>query len=189
MEYYVNLKDKDLKQITDAIENKVKTEELSVTENDVYEAPFGKAYSKVTVNVPNPSTGTLEITENGEGIDVTNYAAVDVNVSGGGSDFSTAEVTIINSDTSKYYNIAVIYDDINKILLPDTPMVTISVPTCVITIPIPVGGKTIFSYSWFVDVDFYEQPILTGNIVMGDDGFEISGNGSITIKAVGNPAS
>ena len=40
-------------------------------------------------------TGTISITENGEGIDVSSYAYADVNVSGGGSgDFSTATVSL-----------------------------------------------------------------------------------------------
>lgn len=40
-------------------------------------------------------SGTIIITENGEGIDVAQYAYADVNVSGGGSsDFTTATVTI-----------------------------------------------------------------------------------------------
>lgn len=39
-------------------------------------------------------TGTIEITENGEGIDVAQYAYADVSVSGGSSDFSTATVTL-----------------------------------------------------------------------------------------------
>lgn len=38
-------------------------------------------------------SGTIEITENGEGIDVAQYAYADVNVSGGGGDVSTATVT------------------------------------------------------------------------------------------------
>ena len=42
--------------------------------------------------------GTIEITENGEGIDVAQYATADVSVSGGGGgDLTTAEVTIVNS--------------------------------------------------------------------------------------------
>ena len=62
----------------------------------VYKAPSGtleitengedidvSSYAKVTVNVPNPSTGTLTITENGENIDVRQYAAVTVNVTTG----------------------------------------------------------------------------------------------------------
>ena len=55
-------------------------------------------YNKVTVNVPSP-TGKITITENGTGINVAQYATADVNVEGGGgsSDFSTAEVTLVNS--------------------------------------------------------------------------------------------
>lgn len=42
--------------------------------------------------------GTIAITENGEGIDVSQYATADVSVSGGGGgDFTTAEVTIVNN--------------------------------------------------------------------------------------------
>lgn len=39
-------------------------------------------------------SGTIEITENGEGIDVAEYAYADVNVSGGGGDLTTATATI-----------------------------------------------------------------------------------------------
>ena len=44
-------------------------------------------------------TGKITITENAEGIDVSTYATADVNVEGGGgsSDFSTAEVTMVNN--------------------------------------------------------------------------------------------
>lgn len=80
MEYKIHLDEESLSAITDAIKDRIQVIPLEVTENDVYEAPSGKAYSPVTVNVPNPSTGTLQITENGEGINVTEYAAVDVNV-------------------------------------------------------------------------------------------------------------
>jgi len=38
--------------------------------------------------------GTIAITENGEAIDVAQYATADVNVSGGGGDFSTATVAV-----------------------------------------------------------------------------------------------
>lgn len=44
-------------------------------------------------------TGNIELTENGEGIDVSTYATASVNVSGGGGggDFSTATVTITSN--------------------------------------------------------------------------------------------
>lgn len=66
MEYYVHLGDETLQKLGNAISGEpVEVVELNVTENDTYTAPSGKAYSPVTVNV-----------------------------SGGSSDFSTAEVTI-----------------------------------------------------------------------------------------------
>lgn len=71
--------------------------ELTATENKVYETP-GEVYNKVTVNIPQP-TGKIKITENGTDINIAQYATADVNVEGGGgsSDFSTAEVTVINT--------------------------------------------------------------------------------------------
>lgn len=46
-------------------------------------------------------TGTIEITENGEGIDVSSYAYADVNVSGGGSElFNSCTATINATGTS-----------------------------------------------------------------------------------------
>ena len=56
----------------------VEVEPLSVTENGKYTAQSGKAYSPVTVNVPQPS-GSLPITENNT-YDVTDYASVEVDV-------------------------------------------------------------------------------------------------------------
>ena len=45
-------------------------------------------------------TGNIELTENGEGINVSTYATATVNVSGGGGggDFSTAEITLIKPE-------------------------------------------------------------------------------------------
>ena len=43
-------------------------------------------------------SGTIEITENGEGIDVAQYAYADVNVSGGSSDFTTCTVVLTSNE-------------------------------------------------------------------------------------------
>lgn len=47
-------------------------------------------------------SGTLSITDNGTGIDVTNYASVDVDVSGGGG-VDLQDVTIENNDADALY--------------------------------------------------------------------------------------
>lgn len=81
----------------------VTVEPLSVTQNGTY-SETGKAYSPVSVSVPQPS-GSTSISENGT-YDVTNYAEAVVNVSGGGlellseqplgdiSTSSTSEITV-----------------------------------------------------------------------------------------------
>lgn len=54
-----------------------------------------------TVRASELVSGTLSITDNGTGIDVTNYAAVDVDVSGGGVDLQ--DVSIENNDADALY--------------------------------------------------------------------------------------
>lgn len=61
--------------------------------------------SSVTVN-PIPSqyiipTGTKSITANGTGIDVTNYASVDVNVSGGGTTINNQNKTVTPTESQQ----------------------------------------------------------------------------------------
>lgn len=181
MEYYVSLGDETIEALGDMIkEQKVDVDSKSITENGTYTAPSGKAYSPVTVNVPNPSTGTLQITENGEGIDVRQYAAVDVNVSAS-SDFSTAEVTVINSAAPTYgYKVVPLYDSINKILFDTSTRMSIFEESVTLGVPLPNDGVTYYPYSMFSNID-NTTPVITGDITLGADSFEIRGSGSITI--------
>lgn len=82
----------------------VSVDALSVTENGTYSASSGHAYSPVTVSVPVgvfPS-GTSSITANGI-YDITNFASVDVNVSGGGGGDHDYEDAIIERSISGTY--------------------------------------------------------------------------------------
>ncbi len=76
----------------------------TITENDTYYASSDDldGYSSVTVNVPNPSTGTINITQNGT-VDVTQYASADVNVP---SVTPTGTINITQNGTTDVTNYA-----------------------------------------------------------------------------------
>lgn len=61
----------------------------SVTNTAGYISGSTKTGTAVTVSASELVSGTKTITENGTGIDVTNYASVDVSVSGGGTTWTT----------------------------------------------------------------------------------------------------
>lgn len=106
--------------IADAVEASVTVESLSVSENDTYTAPEGKAYSPITVAVPNTyaagdegkvvSNGALvaqtstEITEN-DTYDTTLINSVTVNVpQGGGAEAEEKDVNFIDYDGTIRYS-------------------------------------------------------------------------------------
>lgn len=112
----------------------ITVEALSVTENGTTTAPTGKAYSPVTVNVPNSyaagdegkvvSNGALvaqtahaEVTENGT-IDTTLYNSVVVNVSGKSGTLTFAENTSFKDytlDVGSDFDYFVIYATSNPL--------------------------------------------------------------------------
>ena len=56
--------------------------------------------------------GTITITENGEGIDVAQYASADVSVSGGGGDLTTAAISLtLPNSNLLYVSFPTTYDD------------------------------------------------------------------------------
>ena len=73
----------------------ISVESLSVTENGTYTASSGHAYNPINVSVPTgifPS-GTSSITSNGI-YDITDFASVDVNVSGGGGGITADDIAM-----------------------------------------------------------------------------------------------
>lgn len=71
----------------------------SVTNTTGYITGGTKTGTAVSVSASELVSGTKTITQNGTGINVVNYANVDVNVSGGGNDFPTFTVTLNSAMT------------------------------------------------------------------------------------------
>lgn len=69
----------------------------SVTNTEGYISGSTKTGTAVTVSASELVSGTKTITENGTGIDVTNYATIDVNVSGGSG---TPAISIVDTTDS-----------------------------------------------------------------------------------------
>ena len=143
-------------------------------------------------------TGNIELTENGEGIDVSTYATATVNVSGGGGggDFSTAEVSLILTfDAMEYYGASLsasiaIYDNSikNPALIPlAIPSGSTSVTTS-ITVPL-YKNKLITDLSAFMITgdagtlyaDYNDPPSASGNATIDDYVATITGDCVITI--------
>ena len=119
-------------------------------------------------------TGKITITENGEDIDVAQYATADVNVSGGGgsSDFSTAEVTVTNQ-TLNVLNVPYL-DNVD-----DTDFISTEILTS--------GTYDILLYKnyafGFLTIEGDEPSVVvTGDIEYSNGEFNITGDGTITIS-------
>lgn len=132
-----------IEQYLDAIaKGGVTVEPLTVTENNTYTAPAGKAYSPVTVNV-----------------------------SGGGGDWKTANVTFINSKASTVYYV---YDPFGR-----TTTVSASSP---VTVQYPCKDDLPYLISYIENVSYPPAPVITGEIELVENGLSVRGDGSVTLE-------
>lgn len=92
-----------------AVKGSVSNHSISVTPSVTNTTGFitggTKAGTPVSVSASELVSGTRSITQNGTGIDVTNYASVDVNVSGGGGSSShTVTVVLTNPQNGSEFS-------------------------------------------------------------------------------------
>ena len=123
-------------------------------------------------------SGKITITENGTDIDIAQYALADVNVEGGGGggDFSTAEVTIINTSEKEFIlEFPNLYEDVMYSFLDSA-----DIDGSAITVALYKGECQVGFVSEYLTSDF--NIAVTGNIEMGEDLPVIKGNGTITIS-------
>lgn len=107
----------------------------SVTNTTGFITGGTKSGTAATVSASELVSGTLSITENGTGIDVTNYANVDVNVSGGGSASHTVTVSLSNPYHGSEFSGCILKDGGEN----GTQIGTISSPTGSKTVTVTTG--------------------------------------------------
>lgn len=170
----------------------LKTDELTLAQQDLIKI-IGRQYVAVDVVAPKHfavvnkgdevtpivPTGNIEITENGENINVAPYATATVNVSGGGeSDYSTAEVTILNP-SGLPYNLAIpnIKEAAGQRPAMLNSKITINQASTTIIVPLYKGGCYV-SITYLTNV--FEE--VTGQVskISGTELF-IEGNGTVTL--------
>lgn len=136
--------------------------------------------NEVTPIVP---TGNIEITENGENINVAPYATATVNVAGGGE---TAELTLYNNaENNRIYSVVIPHITDNGVTTSKVD-ITVGEPTILI-LPINNGRIIIGIDNDYVFQDTSGAPTLTGAIELDLENMTIiiSGDGTITATGTG----
>lgn len=179
--------------------NAILTETKSVNPNDtsiIVTPSNGKYLTSVTVN-PIPNTyivpsGSLNITANGNNIDVTQYATVNVNVSGGSSaTFSTQNKTVNPSTSVQTITADSGYDGLGTVTINPIPNEYV-IPTgsqtvtvnntydvtnlAELVVNVPTGGSTVTLQNKTV------TPTESQQTVNADSGY--SGLGTVTVGAI-----
>lgn len=102
---------------------------------------------------------------------------------GGSSDWTSAEVTFVNSDTTTVYvvNTCTLYEE--NFIIAGGAVVSTSITA---TIPL-YKGKGYLDFSAFSSIDNGTMPTVSGDISIDieDSTFVITGNGTITCKGIG----
>lgn len=126
-------------------------------------------------------SGKITITENGTDINIAQYALANVNVEGGSSDFSTAEVEIRTGNTTGIFIPVAVVDDFDG---GDGQLRVYSIP--------PNTASSIYKIPLYKGLCYFSlfdvAVVVTGDIeAEGEDYDEydiyIRGNGTITITA------
>ena len=96
---------------------------------------------------------------------------------GGDSDFTTAEVTFINSTVGGEYSVTFMFADDTLGL--NLQIVEVNTDAETVQVPIYKGIPTIITGQSFADIQ-QSMPTVTGNIELVASGFAVSGSGTIT---------
>ena len=145
----------------------------------VYDLLNGTSYS-----VGSAPSGTIEITANGTGIDVSQYALADVNVSGGGgdSDWTWANVTLRDTIFTEDFDPVEGYIVACPILYNNDygPLAVLNTGSILVQIPL-YKGQTVLSVSDFPnladdngsyditgDITKVEEQFFTNLVITGD---------------------
>ena len=123
-------------------------------------------------------TGKITITENGSNIDVSQYAKADVNVSGGGGDFSTATVTFaITYSGQVSARVPVVSDAVNACVPFDVSVTSVDEP--ITATVVLYKGKC-----YAPIVDGLDAVATTGNVTYDSDNnaLVITGDGTVTFS-------
>ena len=147
-----------------------------------------KQYATANVNVPNPSTGTLNITENDD-YDVTEYAGVSVNV----PNPSTGTLNITSNDTYDVTNYASAEVNVpqpsGKITITSngTDIDIAQYAAVDVNVPNPSTGSLEITSNNTYDVTNYAS--VDVNVSTGEQKtckFKIAGNGNFTFNKLGD---
>ena len=130
-------------------------------------------------------TGKINISENGTDIDVSQYATADVAVSGGSSDFSTAEVTVVYT-VNDDYSFPLVYAADENELGEGSPKMIYNM--AFLPAPDPPGYPVTLTFNAVlydgIQCFSYDESLsasVSGDITENDGFYTITGAGTITL--------